>query len=1546
MKKLLLAFSCFFILSTPVFSQCSVDYLSSSFTSEDLRTIYFIDANTGFIGGSNQSIIKTTDGGKNWFPATVNMNSNVNVPQFLDISFGTSTVGYAVGTYTSSTKATFFKTLDGGNTWNDISSAGTNLGTGPLYFGVYFKDANTGYAVGGEGKIIKTTTGGSSWSTINYVANNALTYFDIRFTNATTALLTGSDGMNLTTNDFASALTKTASAALAIGRKAHFPTATTGYVVGNAGVVKKTIDGTTWTALTSGTTKDMHGIFFTDATHGIIVGNTGTILRTTDGTNFSIITSTTTNDLYSVWFTTATNGYAVGDKGVILQTTDAGLSWKNINKVQLAGNSFARTFAFPSSTIGYYGLNNATIGKSSDGGSNWTSTKITVPSGVNGANTDASPVSCMHFFDTNNGVVITQANIKSSINPSGGSSIYKTTTGTSSWAEVKNTGSLAGTPITLVDVHFSTATDGWAVGNLGSTYKTTDGGQTWSARVATPGGNTDNLTAVYASSATTTYTAGGPLYKNTGAGWVAVTTPLFYVRKLNFLSDNVGWITGDLTNGVVSPSIRATSNGGSSWGIVSVPAGIISINDIRFLDASNGFVATDLGVYKTINGGTNWTQVTSLQSLKVSVISTSVGYADIGSNNGLVRFSCGTPCPQITGFSPITGPSGTAVVIAGNNLSPVSQVTFNGINAATFTVNNANQITATAPVAVTTGDILVSSPGGCVSAMKNSPLFTATASPTINVTGTLGAFSTTVGTPTVSDFFTVSGSNLTGNIVITPPAEFEVSFSSFAGGFGPSATITVVGGTVPNTDVHVRYNPSAAGSHSGNVSIASAGATTQNVPVSGTSTNPIILVSSIVVTGTGNATTISTNGGTLQMNAAVLPANATNNTVTWSITNGTGSATINASGLLTAVSNGTVTAKATANDGSTINGTLQITISNQIILVNSITVIGAGNATAISTNAGTLQMNASVLPANATDSNVTWSITNGTGSASINTSGLLTAVTNGTVTVKATANDASGVNGTLQITISNQIVLVNSITVTGAGNATTISIVNGTLQMIAAVLPANATNSAVTWTVIPGTGAATISASGLLTAVGNGTVTVKATAIDGSLINGTILITLSGQNPIVPVTSIIVTGAGNAATISTNGGTLQMNAAVLPANATLNTVTWSITNGTGTGTINTSGLLTAVNNGTVTVKASANDASGVSGTLQITISNQIVLVNSITVTGAGNATSISMTGGTLQMNAAVLPANATNNLVTWSVTNGTGSATINASGLLTATGNGTVTVKATANDASNVNGTLQINISGQAPSISVTSITVSGADISTTGGTSQMSASILPANATVNSVTWSVTNGTGSATINASGLLTATGDGTVTVKAAANDVSGVNGTKLINISGQSVCAPQPKPTITADFSNPAVPVLTSSSASGNQWYLNDQLIASETNKTLTVSKEGTYKVQTTVGICKSTFSDGFAVVITGDITSHTTLTLHAYPNPTQDYLVVEGVSDKTHGKVINQLGVCQTIRQEMNDGQLTIFAGDLAAGAYLLHIQEPQQTHVIRFIKL
>jgi hypothetical protein len=92
------------------------------------------------------------------------------------------------------------------------------------------------------------------------------------------------------------------------------------------------------------------------------------------------------------------------------------------------------------------------------------------------------------------------------------------------------------------------------------------------------------------------------------------------------------------------------------------------------------------------------------------------------------------------------------------------------------------------------------------------------------------------------------------------------------------------------------------------------------------------------------------------------------------------------------------------------------------VLVSSISVQGQGGASTITNNAGTLQIEATVLPANADDATYTWSVTNGTGTATINAGGILTAITNGTIDVIATANDGSGVTGSATITISNQTI--------------------------------------------------------------------------------------------------------------------------------------------------------------------------------------------------------------------------------------------------------------------------------------------------------------------------------------------------------------------------------------------------------------------------------------------------------------------------------------------------------------------------------------------
>lgn len=84
---------------------------------------------------------------------------------------------------------------------------------------------------------------------------------------------------------------------------------------------------------------------------------------------------------------------------------------------------------------------------------------------------------------------------------------------------------------------------------------------------------------------------------------------------------------------------------------------------------------------------------------------------------------------------------------------------------------------------------------------------------------------------------------------------------------------------------------------------------------------------------TSKETAITTDGGTLQMEVDVQPSNASNKSVTWTVTNiddtSTDKATISEMGLLTALKDGEVKVVATAQDGSLIAGSITIAISGQ-----------------------------------------------------------------------------------------------------------------------------------------------------------------------------------------------------------------------------------------------------------------------------------------------------------------------------------------------------------------------------------------------------------------------------------------------------------------------------------------------------------------------------------------------------------------------------------------------------------------------------------------
>ncbi len=119
-----------------------------------------------------------------------------------------------------------------------------------------------------------------------------------------------------------------------------------------------------------------------------------------------------------------------------------------------------------------------------------------------------------------------------------------------------------------------------------------------------------------------------------------------------------------------------------------------------------------------------------------------------------------------------------------------------------------------------------------------------------------------------------------------------------------------------------------------------------------------------------------------------------------------------------------------------------------------------------------------------------------------------------------------------------------------------------------------------------------------------------AAAESWSNMNGCGIVTLLGAEAGVDVESITLSGG---TTITTDNGTLQLVAAILPEDATNKVLKWTVENGTGKATVNSEGLVTGVSDGTVTVTAAATDASYVDATIEITISGQVTTVQEMNV---------------------------------------------------------------------------------------------------------------------------------------------------------------------------------------------------------------------------------------------------------------------------------------------------------------------------------------------
>ena len=226
-------------------------------------------------------------------------------------------------------------------------------------------------------------------------------------------------------------------------------------------------------------------------------------------------------------------------------------------------------------------------------------------------------------------------------------------------------------------------------------------------------------------------------------------------------------------------------------------------------------------------------------------------------------------------------------------------------------------------------------------------------------------------------------------------------------------------------------------------------------------------------------------GDTKQLTATVSPSSALQG-VTWSTSNSS-VATVSSSGLVSAKATGTATITATAQDGSGKKGTCTITVNP--VLATSITLdrteitLGMGESTTLT---------ATVLPANATNRNVTWKSSNTT-IATVTSGGVVTARSEGTGTATITATTADGTNlkATCHVTVTRQT--ATSLTL----NTEILTVEKGrTTQLTATVTPGTA-SQALEWS-SANTDVATVDATGRVTGVADGHTVVTARTLDGS----------------------------------------------------------------------------------------------------------------------------------------------------------------------------------------------------------------------------------------------------------------------------------------------------------------------------------------------------------------------------------------------------------------------------------------------------------------
>ena len=364
-------------------------------------------------------------------------------------------------------------------------------------------------------------------------------------------------------------------------------------------------------------------------------------------------------------------------------------------------------------------------------------------------------------------------------------------------------------------------------------------------------------------------------------------------------------------------------------------------------------------------------------------------------------------------------------------------------------------------------------------------------------------------------------------------------------------------------------------------------------------------------------------GDAFSLTATLSPENATNRNLIWKLVSGD-AISLSTTGVIQAKKVGEALVRAEAADGSGITAECKLVVKPRLVQAISL------NATQKNLVIGeTFTLTATAMPENATNRNVIWKLVSGN-AISLSNIGVIQAKKVGAALVRAEAADGSGITAECKVVVKPRLVQTISL------NATQKNLIIGdSFTLTATAMPENATNRNVIWKLVSGD-AISLSNTGVIQAKKVGEAIVRAESADGSGITAECKVVVKPR--LVQAISLNATQKHLVV-----GEYFALTATAMPENATNRNVVWKLVSGDAISLSNT-GVIQAKKVGEALVRAEAADGSGVSAACKVVVKPR--LVQEISLKLEKDTVAV---GEHFTVTADVLPKNATNSTLQWSV---------------------------------------------------------------------------------------------------------------------------------------------------------------------------------------------------------------------------------------------------------------------------------------------------------